>query len=131
MAPLKDHTFNLVKSQLKVIEAGFHKKALIAQDFGPYQIDCVNLIEKGGKINENGNAILVEKHKNHKDWFKAMKKLIENPELVDLLQNNLYNTVKERYHIDTVTKKRAEFYKSILQNNEKEVEQLIEETNAV
>jgi len=131
MAPLKDHTFNLVKSQLKVIEAGFHKKALIAQDFGPYQIDCVNLIEKGGKINENGNAILVEKHKNHKDWFKAMKKLIENPELVDLLQNNLYNTVKERYHIDTVTKKRAEFYKSILQNNEKEVQQLIEETNAV
>lgn len=131
MAPLKDHTFNLVKSQLKVIEAGFHKKALIAQDFGPYQIDCVNLIEKGGKINENGNAILVEKHKNHKDWFKAMKKLIENPELVDLLQNNLYNTVKERYHIDTVTKKRAEFYKSILRNNEKEVEQLIEETNAV
>jgi len=131
MAPLKDHTFNLVKSQLKVIEAGFHKKALIAQDFGPYQIDCINLIEKGGKINENGNAILVEKHKNHKDWFKAMKKLIENPELVDLLQNNLYNTVKERYHIDTVTKKRAEFYKSILQNNEKEVQQLIEETNAV
>ena len=131
MAPLKDHTFNLVKSQLKVIEAVSIKKALIAQDFGPYQIDCVNLIEKGGKINENGNAILVEKHKNHKDWFKAMKKLIENPELVDLLQNNLYNTVKERYHIDTVTKKRAEFYKSILQNNEKEVEQLIEETNAV
>ena len=67
---------------------------------------------------------------NHKDWFKD-EKLIENPELVDLLQNNLYNTVKERYHIDTVTKKRAEFYKSILQNNEKEVEQLIEETNAV
>lgn len=131
MAPLKDHKFNLMKSQLKVIEAGFHKKALIAQDFGPYQIDCINLFNKGGSINENGNAILVEKHKNHKDWFKAMKKLIDNPELVDLLQNNLYNTVKDRYHIDTVTKKRAEFYKSIIKNNKKEVEQLIEETNAV
>jgi len=131
LAPLKHHMFNKVKSQLKVIEAGFHKKALIAQDFGPYQIDCVNLIERGGTINENGNAILIEKHKNHKDWFKSMKKLIENPELVDLLQNNLYNTVKDKYHIDTVTKKRAEFYKSILKNNKKEVEQLIEETNAV
>ena len=34
LAPLKESTFNRVKSQLKVIEAGFHKKALIAQDFG-------------------------------------------------------------------------------------------------
>ena len=39
LAPLKESTFNKVKSQLKVIEAGFHKKAIIAQDFGPYQID--------------------------------------------------------------------------------------------
>ena len=60
MAPLKEHDFNKNKSQLKVIEAGFHKKALIAQDYGPYQIDCVNLFEYGGKINEKGNAILVE-----------------------------------------------------------------------
>ena len=29
IAPLKEHIFNRVKSQLKVIEAGFHKKALI------------------------------------------------------------------------------------------------------
>ena len=36
--------FNKVKSQLKVIEAGFHKKALIAQNFGPYQIDCINAV---------------------------------------------------------------------------------------
>lgn len=35
LAPLKESIFNKVKSQLKVIEAGFHKKALIAQDFLP------------------------------------------------------------------------------------------------
>ena len=50
MAPLKEHMFNKVKSQLKVIEAGFHKKALIAQNYGPYQIDCVNLFEYGGGL---------------------------------------------------------------------------------
>tara|TARA_R110001592_G_scaffold247028_2_gene509022 strand:- start:5845 stop:7164 length:1320 start_codon:yes stop_codon:yes gene_type:complete len=131
MAPLKEHSFNMFKSQLKVIEAGFHKKALIAQDFGPYQIDCVNMFEYGGNINENGNAILVETRKNHKDWYKALKKLHENPELVDLLSNNLYNTVKNKYDIKIVTKTRAEFYKSILRDNKKEVKQLIEETNAV
>ena len=99
MAPLKEHSLIMFKSQLKVIEAGFHKKALIAQDFGPYQIDCVNMFEYGGNINENGNAILVETRKNHKDWYKALKKLHENPELVDLLSNNLYNTVKDKYDI--------------------------------
>ncbi len=131
MAPLKEHDFNKYKSQLKVIEAGFHKKALIAQDYGPYQIDCVPLIEYGGKINEKGNAILVETRKNHKDWYKALKKLNDNPSLVELLSNNLYETVKDKYHIDTVTHTRAEFYKTLVKDNKKEVKQLIEETNAV
>jgi hypothetical protein len=130
MAPLKEHMFNKMKSQLKVIEAGFHKKALIAQNYGPYQIDCVNLFEYGGGINEKGNAILVDTRKNHKDWYKSLKKLNDNPELIDLLQNNLYDTVKDKYHINTVTKTRAEFYKTVVKDNRKEVEQLIEETNA-
>jgi len=129
MAPLKEHMFNKVKSQLKVIEAGFHKKALIAQNFGPYQIDCVNVIEYGGKINENGNAILVDTSKNHKDWYKAMKKLYDNPELVDLMGNNLYNLVNEKYHIDVVTKNRASWYKEIVTHNEKNVTKLMEEIN--
>jgi len=131
MAPLKEHMFNKVKSQLKVIEAGFHKKALIAQNFGPYQIDCVNLFEYGGGINEKGNAILIDTSKNHKDWYKALKKLKENPTLIELLSHNLYETVKDKYHIDTVTHTRASFYKSILKDNQKEVEQLIEHTNEV
>lgn len=131
MAPLKEHDFNRCKSQLKVIEAGFHKKALIAQNYGPYQIDCVNLFQYGGGINEKGNSILVDTSKNHKDWYKALKKLNENPELVTLLSNNLYETVKEKYHIDTVTHTRASFYKQIVKDNKKEIEQLISDTNAI
>ena len=131
MSPLKEHSFNKNKSQLKVIEAGFHKKALIAQDYGPYQIDCVNLFEYGGKINEKGNAILVETRKNHKDWYKALKKLNENPGLVELLSNNLYETVKDKYHIDTVTHTRAEFYKKIVKDKNKETKEFIEHVNNV
>jgi hypothetical protein len=52
LAPLEDNVFN--KSQ--VIESGFHK--IIAQDFGPYQIDLVNAIQFGGGFNENGNAMI-------------------------------------------------------------------------
>ena len=129
MAPLKEHMFNYCKSQLKVIESGFHKKALIAQDYGPYQIDCINAIEYGGVINPKGNAILIDPKKNHKDWYKAMKKLKDNPELVEMIATNLYNTVKEKYHIDTVTKSRSEFYKKIVTDKENQVNNLIEETN--
>lgn len=131
MAPLKEHDFNKHKSQLKVIEAGFHKKALIAQNYGPYQIDCVNLINYGGEINEKGNAILVDSHKNHKDWYKAMKKLKDNPSLVELLKNNLNETVNEKYSLDMVTHKRSEFYQKIVKDNKREIQQLIEETNAI
>jgi len=126
IAPLKETMFNKVKSQLKVIEAGFHKKALIAQDFGPYQIDLVNIFEKGGKVNENGNAILIPSEKNHKEWTRSMKRLYENPELVEILSENLFNTVNSRYHMDVVTKNRSDFYKKIVSDNRKEIEQFME-----
>ena len=117
LAPLKEHIFNRVKSQLKVIEAGFHKKALIAQDYGPYQIDCVNAIEYGGKFNSKGNALLVNTHKNHKQWYQYVKKLLENPSLVEDLGERLYETVSPLYHIDVVTKNRADLYKQLIKES--------------
>jgi glycosyltransferase involved in cell wall biosynthesis len=114
LAPLSEHIFNKVKSQLKVIEAGFHKKAIIAQDFGPYQIDLVNAREKGGAINSNGNSLLIPSDKNHKLWYQYIKNLIENPELVKQLSINLNNTIKDTYSINAVTEKRRDWYKSII-----------------
>lgn len=114
LAPLKETPFNKNKSQLKVIEAGFFKKALIAQNFGPYTLDLIPAIEKGGNVNENGNALLVDSNKNHKQWAKYVEKLVKNPELVTKLGNNLYNTVKDKYLLDNVTRERADFYESII-----------------
>lgn len=130
LAPIKEHIFNKVKSQLKVIEAGFHKKALIAQNFGPYSIDLVDVFKYGGGYNENGNALLVDSIKNHKDWLKAIKLLHANPELVDIMGNNLYNTVIKKYHINVVTANRSDFYKSIVKGNEKEKEEVVKHVNA-
>lgn len=114
LAPLEENIFNKVKSQLKVIEAGFHKKAIIVQEFGPYEIDCVNALEYGGNINPDGNAIMIPTIKNHKQWYQSLKKLITNPELITQLGNNLYNTVKDVYSMEAVTEKRAEFYRKIV-----------------
>ena len=72
------------------------------------------MIEFGGKINENGNALLVESRKNHKDWVKYINKLAANPDMLKKLQDNLYETVKDTYSIEAVCRNRAEFYKSIV-----------------
>lgn len=114
LAPLKENEFNKMKSQLKTIEAGFTHTALIAQDFGAYQIDSIPMIEFGGKINENGNCLLVKSSKNHKDWTKYINKIAADPEMLKKLQDNLYNYVKDRYSIAAVCAERVKLYKSIV-----------------
>lgn len=114
LAPLEENTFNKVKSQLKVIEAGFHHKAIIAQNFGPYKIDLKNAIKFGGGFEEDGNGILIDSTKNHKDWYSSIKKLIQNPDVVKQLQVNLHNTIKDTYSLDKVTEQRRELYLKLL-----------------
>jgi glycosyltransferase involved in cell wall biosynthesis len=114
IAPLKENDFNVVKSQLKETECGFTHTAFIAQNFGAYTIDLVPMIEKGGKINENGTALLVDSRKNHKDWAKYINKLANDREMLKKLQDNLHNYVKDVYSIEKVCKDRVEFYKKIV-----------------
>jgi glycosyltransferase involved in cell wall biosynthesis len=80
------------------------KKVLIAQDFGIYK-----------ELIEDGKTGLLVKNDN-KDWYKHMKRVIEDPEYRQELANNLHEFVKDRYEITNVTADRVEFYKSILQD---------------
>ena len=114
LAPLVKSDFNMNKSQLKVIEAGFHKKAIIATEENPYLIDLISSVEKGGGINPKGNSLLVSSSKNHKQWHQHMKRLINNPNMVKDLGEKLYETVKDKYSLSTVSKDRVEFFKSII-----------------
>lgn len=116
IAPIAENDFNAVKSELKFIEAGFTKTAVIASNFGPYTIGSKNMFKYGGEIDMDGNCILVgDKRRAHKDFVKAIKKLVDNPELITTLQNNMYDTVKDKYNIRNVTDKRAAWYKEIVQ----------------
>ena len=112
LAPIKNHMFNRMKSQLKVIEAGFYKKAIIASNVGPYTLDLKHCLENGNFV--DGNALLVDENRNHSDWSKYIEKLIKNPNMVKDLGEKLYETVKDKYDLNVVTSHRAEFYKSIL-----------------
>jgi glycosyltransferase involved in cell wall biosynthesis len=112
LSPIKNTMFNRMKSQLKVIEAGFYKKALIASDLGPYTIDLKHCLDHGNFV--DGNAMLVNENRNHSDWAKYIKKLVENPNMAKDMGERLYETVKDTYDLNTVTKNRAEFYKSLI-----------------
>jgi len=112
LAPIKNHIFNRMKSQLKVIEAGFYKKAIIASNLGPYTIDLKHCLDHGNFV--DGNALLVDENRNHSDWAKFIEKLVKNPNMVKDMGERLYETVKDKYDLNVVTKSRAEFYKSIV-----------------
>jgi glycosyltransferase involved in cell wall biosynthesis len=112
LAPIKNHIFNRMKSQLKVIEAGFYKKALIASDIGPYTIDLKHSLKNGEFV--DGNALLVDEHRNHSDWSKYIKKLVNNPNMIKDMGERLYETVKDTYDLRNVTKTRAEWYKTLV-----------------
>lgn len=114
LVPLNDHEFNKYKSELKIVEAGFKHKAIVMSEYGPYTIGTNSMFKKGGEIDPTGNCVLIEPRKAHKDWAKTIIKLTRNPELIHQLADNLHEHVKDTYNLETVTKKRAEWYKKIV-----------------
>jgi len=119
LAPLEPNVFNEAKSQLKVIESGVHKKALIATNFGPYTIDIENAYQKGGNIDETKNGLLVDTHRNHKSWHQYIKKLVQNPELIGKLANNLHEMVVNKYSLEVSSEKRKNYYEKLVSNKKK------------
>ena len=118
LAPLKDTEFNKMKSELKEIECGFTKTALIAENLGPYTINLTSMIGFGGTVNENGTALLVDPRKDHKDWVKYINKLATNPEMIEKLKDNIHSLVVDKYSMDKVCEDRVKFYKEIMKNKQ-------------
>jgi len=104
LVPLVDNTFNSLKSELKLIEAGFFKKAVIVNNVEPYK----------GLIKHKQNAMIVNKPT---DWYKHCKYLLDNPEAIKDMGEALYETVQP-YGIDEVNKKRYKFYNNVLKKRD-------------
>lgn len=105
LAPLVDNTFNRMKSNLKQVEVWSRKLPIVCSDIPPYNVDGVN----------KRNCLLIpfKKH-NDQEWFKAIKTLINEPNLRSDLGNQLYEDFKVKYHLKTVTATRAQFYSAIV-----------------
>ena len=104
IVPLKDSTFNRCKSELKIVEAGWMKKAVVCSMVTPYQ----------EWIKHEKNGLLVNPSRNNIDWFLAIRRLTMNPSLVEDMGEALHETITKNFDLDTHNKTRAELYKSLI-----------------
>lgn len=104
LVPLVDNEFNNCKSNLKMLEAAFKKKAVIVSNVHPY-----NEIIKHGV-----NCLAVSPTDRH-GWYKEMKKLIKNRELIVNLSEQLYQDVQP-YELSNINKERIKLYERIGSN---------------
>ena len=102
LVPLADTPFNRCKSPLKLLEAGWFKKACIVSKTYPY-----TLLGQHGK-----NLLFVENNKI--DWHKYMQKIIKNTNLRQDLGEALHQTVQENYLIEKVNEVRAGLINKII-----------------
>lgn len=102
LVPLVENSFNSYKSQIKIIEAGWFKNAVIVSNVCPYTIDC-----------NKSNSMLVSPSKRNEGWGVAMKSLILNPNKGKDLAESLHELVKEKYTMDKVNVTRNELYKRL------------------
>jgi glycosyltransferase involved in cell wall biosynthesis len=63
--------------------------------------------------------LLVDSDRNHKSWLQYIKKLVQNPEIIEVLGSNLNKMVTERYSIDVITEKRKIYYEKLVQEQKK------------
>lgn len=102
--PLVDNEFNNCKSNLKMLEAGFKKKAVIVSGVHPYT----------SLINHGVNSLQV-KPTDKNGWYKEIMKLLKNKELITTLAEQLYKDVQD-YEIRKINEKRLKLYGSIGSN---------------
>ena len=99
LVPLLDHAFNRRKSNLKAVEAGAKGKAVIATNICTYN-----------NVLNDSNSILI----NHdKEWYSAINKLNDNPNLRIDLANKLHEDIKKDYDIKVVNEKRKQIIENV------------------
>jgi glycosyltransferase involved in cell wall biosynthesis len=112
LTPLKNNnTFNQVKSQLKVVEAGSHHCPIICSNYGPYTIDDIE-----GKLDGKQKGFLVDENESNSSmkWYEHIKYYVENPDKIKEHGENLYEYVRDNYDINITNQKRAELFKKLV-----------------
>jgi hypothetical protein len=99
LVPLVENSFNSYKSQIKIIEAGYFKKAVIVSNVAPYTFDC-----------NKDNSVLISPKE---DWGAAMKSMIFNKNRREDLAEALHEHVMDNYLMDKTNKVRHQLYQTL------------------
>ena len=99
LIPLAKNKFNGYKSELKMVEAGMKKKAVIVSDVQPY----TNLITGTNCLTANDGA----------EFYTKIRFLNENKSYADELAENLYQDVIKKYNLADANKIRNQIINNI------------------
>lgn len=100
LAPLERSTFNACKSNLKILEAGCKNIPIIASYVEPYIFDI-----------ECPGVILCD---TSREWYLAIKKLLNDDALRKSLGKELGEYVRRKYHMKDVNDLRRKLFKQLL-----------------
>jgi len=109
-----DNRYQFAKSNLKVIEAAFHKVPVIASDVPIYNHDKDWVDGK--------NILYVNPDRQYKDWYKKIKYCINNPNHVKDMGEAAYELACKRYDIDVLSHIRADFYRGLIKEKQEKLE---------
>ena len=101
VVPLQINRYTKSKSGIKFLEASSAKKPGVWQNMRQYR----EVVENG----KNGFLALTAK-----EWYTAIKTLIDNKELRRKMGENAFQTVKRDWQAKNHTKERAEFFKKMV-----------------
>ena len=101
IVPLKSSTWNSMKSELKLIEAGCKHIPVICSATAPYT-DAVHF--------KNEGVMMIEKPD---EWLKYIKYCTNNPNFVKEQGQRLYSWTKDIYDLIKVNKLREEVFNSL------------------
>lgn len=102
LAPLRFNKFNGLKSELKVVEAAWMGKTIIATDITMYR----DVIEHGV------DGFLVNP-KRPGDWHKYMKRMMLDVDMTREMAKRLETKIRSMFKPNDICKKRLELYKSL------------------
>lgn len=100
LAPLERSTFNACKSNLKILEAGCKNIPIIASYVEPYIFDI-----------ECPGVILCD---TNKEWYSAIKRLLNDVSLRKSLGDQLGEYVRRKYHMKDANAIRRNLFKQLL-----------------
>jgi len=100
LTPLKKGIYTKAKSSIKFLEASAAKKAGVWQNIRQYE-----------EVIDGNNGFLAE---SAKDWYEAIKILIDQPELRKKMGQRAFDTVKKHWQIQDKVEDYAEWFKKIL-----------------